>query len=257
MTGFSPDQLSVDGFLGGRLSVSQPRAGYRAATDPVLLAAAVPAKSGETILELGCGVGVALLCLQARVQNLTLWGVEIQANYADLARQNARQNAGQNKADIRIVSGDLETLPSELRAQSFDHVMANPPFMLADQGSHSNNDGRETALREATPLDVWIKVAAKRLKPKGYLSMIHLAERLPDILRAFDTRLGSVEVKPLVARSGQYAGRVLVRARKTGRAAFRLHSPLVIHKGPSHMTDGDDYRDEIRDILRDGGPLVF
>jgi len=250
---FAPEQLSTDGFLGARLSVKQPRCGYRAATDPVFLAASVPARPGESVLELGCGVGVALLCVGTRVPGVTLSGVEKQADYAELAHENARLNG----ADLHVHAANLEDLPPELRAQSFDHVMANPPFFDAKRGSKSADSGRDAAFREETPLDVWIDVAAKRLKPKGYLSMIHLCERLPDILRAFDARLGSVEVKPLVARAGQNANRVLVRARKLGRAPFRLHSPLVIHKGSTHLKDGDDYRGDVRGILRDGEGLPF
>ena len=48
---------SHDQFLGGRLMVAQPKTGYRAGVDPVLLAASVPAVRGESVLELGCGVG--------------------------------------------------------------------------------------------------------------------------------------------------------------------------------------------------------
>ena len=49
--------LTCDDFLGGRLSIWQPRDGYRAGVDPVLLAASVPARAGQSVLELGCGTG--------------------------------------------------------------------------------------------------------------------------------------------------------------------------------------------------------
>jgi tRNA1(Val) A37 N6-methylase TrmN6 len=65
-------QVSVDGFLGGQLRLAQPEIGYRAGIDPVLLAAACPAQRGQEVLELGCGVGVASLCLGRRVLGLNL-----------------------------------------------------------------------------------------------------------------------------------------------------------------------------------------
>ena len=69
---FAEDQLSDDKFLCGRLRLLQPLQGYRAATDPVLLAAACPAEPGQSVLDLGCGAGAAALCLGARVPGLTL-----------------------------------------------------------------------------------------------------------------------------------------------------------------------------------------
>ena len=56
-------ETTDNAFLGGRVQLLQPRRGYRAGVDPVLLAAAVAARPGEAVLELGCGVGTALLCL--------------------------------------------------------------------------------------------------------------------------------------------------------------------------------------------------
>ncbi|MBF0393554.1 MAG: methyltransferase, partial [Alphaproteobacteria bacterium] len=56
-----------DTLLDGRVRLRQPTHGYRAAIDPVFLAAAVPAGAGQRVLDAGCGAGAALLCLCARV----------------------------------------------------------------------------------------------------------------------------------------------------------------------------------------------
>ena len=42
-------ETTEDRFLDGRLTVLQPKTGYRAATDPVLMAAAVPARRGQRL----------------------------------------------------------------------------------------------------------------------------------------------------------------------------------------------------------------
>ncbi|MBL9010312.1 MAG: methyltransferase, partial [Alphaproteobacteria bacterium] len=81
-----------DAFLGGTLTLVQPASGFRAGVDSVMLAAAVPARAGERVLELGSGAGVAALCLARRVEGVAVTGLEIQADLAALAAENAAAN---------------------------------------------------------------------------------------------------------------------------------------------------------------------
>ncbi len=247
------EALTRDGFLSGRVQVWQPKTGYRAATDPVFLAAACPAKPGDTVLELGCGVGVASLCLAARVEGLRLTGVDQQAPYADLARRNAAA-AGQ---DFEVIEADLADLPIPIRQQSFTHVIANPPYFHAGGGTPATDPGREAALREATPLGTWVEVAGKRLAPKGWLTLIQSAERLPELLGLLAPAFGAISVLPLAPRIGRPGARVLLKAQKSGRAPFQLLPPLILHQGATHSQDGDDYTPEARAILRDGAALPW
>lgn len=248
---FDEADLSEDEFLGGRLRIAQPRHGYRAAMDSVLLAAAVPARPGESVLELGCGAGVASLCLGRRVPGLRVAGLELQPAYAALARRNAAAN-GQ---DLELHEGDLVALPAGLRGRSFDHVIANPPYFPAGAGTPAADVGRETAQREATPLDLWLGVALRRLRPGGWLTVIQAADRLPGLLTGLGAGAGSVTVLPIASRAGREANRVILRARKGGRGAFRLAAPFVLHDGAAHLRDGDDHSAAARAILRDGGAL--
>lgn len=251
--GFCDADLSADGFLGGRITLFQPKSGYRAGVDPVLLAAAVNARPGQFVLELGCGAGQAFLCLAARVQDLKITGVELQAAYAELARRNAAENA----TAAHVATANLSDLPAELRQQRFDHVIANPPYYRAGAHSQASDAGRRTALGEGTPLELWFDVAARRLAPKGYLHMIQRVDRLPDMMAAAQGRLGSLEILPLAPRIGRAAELVILRARKGGRADFRLHAPLLMHDGAIHRTDGDDYSAAIRTVLREGAALPW
>ncbi|SFA90582.1 tRNA1(Val) A37 N6-methylase TrmN6 [Poseidonocella pacifica] len=247
MSGFAEDALRADAFLGGRLKIWQPLRGYRAGIDPVLLAASLPVTSGESVLELGCGNGVALLCVAARVSELKLTGVERQADYADLARRNGAEN----DIPLEVITADLRDLPSEVRQTRYDHVIANPPYFVAGSRTPAAEAGREAGLGEETALQDWVHIAAKRTRPGGYVSMIQRADRLADLLVAMQPRLGSIEVLPIAPRVRREATLVLVRARAGGKGRFRLHAPLVLHSGEAHEKDGESYRPEVQAVLRE------
>ncbi|MEZ5830853.1 MAG: hypothetical protein R3D05_06700, partial [Dongiaceae bacterium] len=76
---------TTDTVLGGRVTLHQPASGYRVAIDPILLAAACPAEPGEIIVDLGCGVGTAALCLARRVRDVRCVGVDLQQELITLA----------------------------------------------------------------------------------------------------------------------------------------------------------------------------
>ncbi|MGH1458782.1 MAG: tRNA1(Val) (adenine(37)-N6)-methyltransferase [Paracoccaceae bacterium] len=253
IAGWAVQTLSDDKYLDGRLRIWQPRAGYRAGVDPVLLAAAVNIRAGQSVLELGCGVGTASLCLKARGADLRLTGLELQGDHAALAAENGRRNG----MDFEVITGDLALMPAGLKARQFDHVIANPPYFDRASSTASEHGARETAMGEAVPLGAWMQAAAKRCAPKGYVHMIHRAERLPDLLEAARGCLGSVEVLPLIARAGRAAGLVIFRARRGGRADFRLWDAVVMHKGAAHLRDEESYTDQMVNVLRHGAALEF
>jgi len=245
------ETITKDDFLGRKVKVFQPKTGYRAGVDAVLLAASVEAKSGQRVLELGLGVGTASLCLDARVSGLSLTGVELQKNYAELARENADTN----KADLTVIQADLTELPSELRQVQFAHVIMNPPYFDRAEGASSDDPGRDIAVGGATDLAEWISVGAKRLLPKGYLTLIQRIERLPEVLGATNVKLGSIIVRPIAPRTGRSPNLFLMQARHSGRAPFRMLPPLVMHEGDAHEGDFESYRSDVKAILRDGAHL--
>ncbi|MFC3166548.1 tRNA1(Val) (adenine(37)-N6)-methyltransferase [Paracoccus fontiphilus] len=242
--------LSDDGFLDGRLRAAQPRRGFRSGADAVMLAAACPAVAGQSVLELGCGAGVASLCLGWRVPGLHLTGLEAQADYADLARRNAAANG----IAMQVLVGDVADPPVALRAQGFDHVIANPPYFLG--GTPAPDDGRAIARQEDTPLAAWIDTALRRLRPRGMMTLIQKADRLDAILAALSGRAGAVAILPVAGRAGREAGRVIVQARKGGRGPLRLLAPFVMHREPAHPGDREDLTQAASAVLREGAPLT-
>ena len=74
-----------DRMLGGRITLIQPKTGYRAGIDPVLLAAALAAPPGTAACEFGCGAGAALLAAACRLPETTFTGIESDPGAASLA----------------------------------------------------------------------------------------------------------------------------------------------------------------------------
>lgn len=242
---------SRDLFLGGRVVLWQPVKGYRAGLDPVLLAASVTAEAGARVLDLGCGAGAAVLCLGARVAGLDLHGLELQADYAALARRNAAESG----IALTVHEGDVARLPGALRALRFDHVMMNPPYFERARGTAAGDAGREVALGGGVPLAAWVEAGTRRLAPGGRLWVVQRMARLPELLGAMDGRLGGVTVLPLAAREGRAAELLLLRARKGDRSAFRMLAPCVLHAGAAHVQGSPDFHPAVAAVLRDGAPL--
>lgn len=242
-------ETRTDGFLGGRLRIEQPVRGYRSGADAVMLAAACPAQAGDTVLELGCGAGVASLCLGWRVPAARLTGLEQQADYAALAQRNATANG----VSFEVLTGDLAAPPPELRSRIFHHVIMNPPYFLG--GTAAPDPGRAGARHELTPLEDWLDAGLRRLRPGGWLTVIQRADRLDGLIAGLHGRAGALTVLPLAARQGHQAGRVLLWARKGARTPLRLLAPFVLHAAARHEGDGEDLTAEAAAVLRGGAPI--
>ncbi|MDO8606364.1 MAG: methyltransferase [Phaeospirillum sp.] len=236
-----------DRLLGGRIGLRQPACGYRAAIDPVMLAAAVAAKPGESVLDLGCGVGAAALCLLARLPQLQITGLELQPELAGLARLNAEANG--RSESFRVVEGSVAAIPPTLGG--FDHVMTNPPFHRPEQGTPPPGVIKEIANVEGeVDLAMWVKASMRLLKPKGRMAAIHRADRLADLLAALrGSGAGAIRILPLWPKAGRPAGRVLVLARKGSRAPLELLPGLVLHRDDGGFTEAAEA------VLRGGQAL--
>ncbi|MBI1779155.1 MAG: methyltransferase [Proteobacteria bacterium] len=241
-----PEAESEDRLLGGRVRLTQPKAGYRAAIDPVLLAAAVEAEPGESVLDLGIGAGAAALCLAARVPGLRIVGLEVQSELARLARLNAALNGID---DLTVFDGSLRDPPPALAGQRFDHVIANPPYLEAERASEGPSPGKRAATVEGASLEEWLAFALALAAPKASLTVIHRADRLADLLAGLERGAGAIAVMPLWPKAGRPAKRVIVSARRGSRAALRLLPGIVLHQADGRFTAAAEA------ILRDAHPL--
>jgi tRNA1(Val) A37 N6-methylase TrmN6 len=230
--------------LGGRVRHDQPTSGHRTGIEPVLLAASIPARHGERVLEGGIGSGAALLCLAARVPGASGIGIERDPAMAEVARGNIAANGF---SGLSVLTADLAAAPL---AGPFDHALANPPWH-DPAGTPSPDEGREAARRAGDDLfGVWAARLAAPLRHRGTLTFVVAAAALPACLAAFAAAgCGGLAALPLWPRAGAAAKLTLLRGVKGGRAPFRLLPGLVLHEASGAFTPAAEA------ILRDGAAL--
>jgi tRNA1(Val) A37 N6-methylase TrmN6 len=226
-----------DTLLGGLVRLRQPMTGQlRAGLDAVLLAAALPARSGERVLEAGCGSGAAMLCLAARVPGLALLAVERDPAMAALAAENAVLNG----VAAAVTTGDVADLGLARRlgrdSGPWDHAMANPPYWPA--GTAPPAPGRAAATHEqGGGLPEWAGFMAAGLRHGGWLALVLPAARFDAGAAALGAAgCGSLRLVPLWPRAGTPAKRVVLLARKGGRGGAAVLPGLVLHEADGHWT---------------------
>ncbi|TVR82740.1 MAG: methyltransferase domain-containing protein [Rhodospirillales bacterium] len=242
------EQQTVDALLGGRVRLHQPARGYRVAIDPVLLAAASPARGSERVIDLGAGTGAAALCLAIRVPGAQVVGVDADPFALALAEAGARDSGVSGRVCFR--QGDVaRPLPTVLR-EAFDHAIANPPYRPAGSGRSPADPGKAAAtLEDAASLDAWARAAVSAVRPRGTVTVIHRADRLDALLAVLTGRLGQMTVFPLWPRRGRPARRVIVSGRKGSAAPIQLLPGLVLHGSDGRFTP------EAEAVLRHMAPL--
>lgn len=218
-----------DRLLGGRVRLLQPEAGLRAGHDAVLLAAAVPAREGERVLELGCGTGAAFLCLAARVPGIEVVAVERDPTLAALARENAVLNGLAGR--VTVIEGDIADAALRLALPRCAHAFANPPYWEA--GSAPPAALRRAATHAGgTGLGAWAATLAAAIAGRGTATLILPAARFAEGLEALGaTGFGSPALLPIWPRRGVEAKRVILSARRHGRGPGRIRPGLTLHDG--------------------------
>lgn len=232
------DDVTEDTLLDGRVRFSQPANGYRVGIDPVFLAAAVGARNGERVLDVGAGAGAAALCLAARVPGVRVTGLDSERAMVRIAAGNAKANGMAERVEFFL--GNLLTPPIRLTPASFDHVMANPPFVAAGSGQPPPDPAKAAATVENTAagLDEWLRFCLLMVRPKGTVTLIHRADRLADLFAGLGGKLGDVAVFPLwpSADNRTPAKRIVISGRRGAGGPLALMPGLVLHEADGRYT---------------------
>lgn len=245
-------ELTCDFFLGQRLEILQPKKGYRAGIDALLLGSAAANFDSKNICELGSGVGVAILtCLARRnaagnMPNMAN-ALEIDEYAANLLSQNASKNGFSNLLEVTNIDGLKPNSPYE---NKFDLVFSNPPYFDDFSKIRDPHESRHQAYVIGAPLLNWIKAMIRLVKSNGRLLLIHRADRMYDIVDALQNRAGDIRILPIHPKTRENANRVLIGAKKSSKAPTQILPPIFLR-------DSDNDKDyfPIVDEFCKGGQL--
>ena len=246
---------TLDAFLGGQIWIEQVKQGSRAGIYAVFLAAACPVEAGERVLELGSGSGIVSLAIARRVEGAGVTGVEIDPELCRLAACNAGRNGLEDRA--AFICGDVTGAASRLFAEglapdSYDHAVANPPFLVSGQARLPQDARlRRAHTHETGDLERWVKCMATFVKPGGSITIIHRTDVLPQLFDACSGRFGALTVYPLYPRPNSAANRIILQGRKGSRGPLKLLQGMALHESDR------DFTAEADEILRGGQGLKF
>jgi tRNA1(Val) A37 N6-methylase TrmN6 len=205
------------------------------------------------VLDVGAGVGVAGLCLLARIPQLEVTAIEIDEQLCALANKNAERNGV--SANFTIINADVMASATAHRhaglvREGYDHVIANPPFYAEGSVRVAPDKARATAhVMSAGGLSAWVRFLTIYAAPKGQTTMIHRAECLGELLGLLEPRFGDLREFPLFPKRGEPATRIIVQGRKGSRVGTKLLQGLVLHEADGRYTEAAEA------VLRGGAAL--
>jgi tRNA1Val (adenine37-N6)-methyltransferase len=232
--------VSTDTFFNGRMTVKQPRTGYRYSIDAVILANHVRPRPTDLVMDLGTGCGIIPLIIGFRHPGVKLYGVEIQPDLAHIARSNTAANQLDNR--IEILSVDMRALRLSTLSGPVDMVVSNPPFYRVATGRINPDSQRAIARHEIKiTLEDLLKAAARVLRTAGKFACIYGSDRLVDLF----ARMRTCHIEPkfmrlIHSRAATEARLVLVEGVKGGSGGLMVGPPLFIYGR------GNDYTDEVQ-----------
>lgn len=217
---------------------------FKASLDSILLPDFVNINSDyKRIIDFCSGNVPVPLVLSTKTKSV-IYGVELQKEIYDLAKETIEINNLGNQ--IKILNMNVKDLVNEFETDSFDIVTCNPPYFKVSEGSNLNSDRIKTIARhevEITLEDI-IKVAKKLLKNNGDFYLIHRTERLMEIFELMrNNNIEPKRVRFIYPKENTDSNMVLIMGKKNGNPGLKMHYPLIVHN------DDDTYTEEIMKIF--------
>lgn len=233
------DSISLRG--AGIVTITQPAKGHRFTLDSILLADFCRIKRRDRILEPGAGTGIISLLLAKKFPKSELYPLEVQPGLEELCRRNIADNNLHDR--VRTVGRDLRYVERSAQQESFDVIVANPPFAKTGSGKISPLPARRAARHEGEArLGEWLDLQ-KMLKNRGRYCLVFTAHRLEELITLMKSRkLEPKRLRFVHPRPGKPASLVLIEAVKGAGPGSAILPPLFVHE------ENGGYTNEMKEI---------
>jgi tRNA1(Val) A37 N6-methylase TrmN6 len=232
----------LDDLIHDNLKIIQHKNHFSFGIDAVLLADFVDVKPGDKIIDLGTGTGVIPLLLTAKSDPGQVLGIELQAELVDMAKRSVLYN--NLEEFIQIKRADITELKNQLRAESFEVVASNPPYMPLGQGKV--NPERQLAIARheiKITLKEVVGASAYLLKYGGKASYVYRPERLDELLLLMrENNLQPKKLRFIYPKKDEECNLVLVTGVKGANYGLVIEEPLIVYQ------DDGEYTLEIMEI---------
>lgn len=188
------------------------------------------------IMDIGCGNAPIPLILST-FSNAKIYGVEIQKEVADLAKESVKINNLENR--IEIINKDINEYYKELESDQFDIITCNPPYFKYNENSKLNISDYKKIARHEIMLDLnkLFIISKKLLKNNGKIAIVHRPERLSDII--LEMKANNIEPKKIRfvhPREDEDANILLIEGTKNGKPGIKILPPIYSHEKDGNYT---------------------
>ena len=225
-------EIREDYLPGCGYKIYQDPAEFTFTTDSVFLAHFPHLANKAKVLELGCGTGAISFYLAARGA-AEVTGLDVNPRMVELFNRSAEANGIGTR--VRAVEWDIKEIKSFCPTESFDMVVANPPY---------RNSGRErtigtSACHEKTAvLENFFAAACYALHSRGRFALVQLPERFMESMElAIRYNLQPKKLQWVHASVDKPAWIFLLEMVKNGSYGLEVLPPLIMYNADGSLTE--------------------
>ena len=210
-----------------RIRIRQPENGYRYSMDAVLLAEETQLKPGNRVLDMGTGCGVIALILAEANPDAIFFGIELQPDLVEIARENVVEN---HMADrITIFREDIRHISPASIGGPVDVVVCNPPHTASRSGRLSPFPRIAEAKHEITVcLKDVINAAARMLSAGGRFILIYPAVRMAAVFAMLHQKgIEPKNLRMVHTKPDTEAKRFIIEAVVGARPGLTVAPPII------------------------------